>query len=660
MTLLPVNDDVTIPGVVMCIDVQTIATPDQVNPKKFHHTLRCWSAVSGRIEDYKWTREKSRASQSASEFWNWLNFSRLTHRPTWLFASELPITLTVLGVWKLMESGEFSLHRRPSEQEIQNRRKRKDRKPERVESGLLITSGPPDVVVMYHRTGWKVILLDVANYLPDSNADAANSPDHTSTSAPSKDAPLANWLHYSAARCQSLRDQISDLICWHRKQEMGRFGYSIAGIALAGFRHRFMHLQPDCPDDVEIRDLQRQAYYPGRVEAFFCGKVDASGFTPVAYGERQAELFGTWPAGPFPHVDARSFYGAIGSCCDLPVSLLESSPDSGDCPPPVSGRIGEYLAGVELSTGDSVYPVRHAGRVLYARGHYRTVLCGPELNRAYQRGHIVRWLWWQRFALGKIFKDFCDAVWDERVNAEKGGNLTIATVCKQLLARLHGKFLQRKNKWEPRPAMRAPEPWAEWGVGSATSGVYRKFRSVGWDVEEETDGGDAPQCFPALAAWVTAWGREWLNTWMEYAGRQNVLYVATDCLIVTMEGKERLEKRGIIWPDGIGSCRVVAVSESIDIKGPNNYRFGERRVRSGRSERHNGIVAGEGVTVAADTLRSVLYDRHGDGFSTTILPFTDQPCHPFQRLTADGWLLPPELNTCSKHSPSPLSTCATS
>lgn len=646
MSELTVNDDVTIPGVVVCVHVETVAVPSATLPTVSEHKLRCWGATAFRIEDEKCTRSQDRSSNSTDEFWDWLNCRRLIHRPLWLFCSRLGLSMTVLQLWRLLESGEFSLHRRPRPQTVVWRRKRGHKRPEKAIPGLLITQGPPDAVVCYHKMGWKIIVLGLENYCLTLSAGSATVNLTAESSAPIPDAPLANWKLWCTEVAGRMSKVVSDLLIWHRRQELGRFGFSVAGCALAAFRHRFMEHRIYCPDDQDDRDAERQAFYPGRTEPLWVGSICDRRYTPLVKGAGEDELGLFTPKPPFYKLDARSFYGAVQSFQSVPVECIESCADASDGGPPASGRIGEYLAGVEITTATECFPVRHAGRCLYARGHYTTVLAGPELNRAYQRGCIRRWLWWKRYRLETALKRYSDVLWRERVLNEKGGNLTVGVICKQMLARLHGKFLQKLNRWEARPEMVAAEPWATWTDGSLTSGVYRKFRAVAWDVEEETDGGDAVHCFPAIAAWVTSYGREWLRTWEQIAGQVNVLYVSTDSLIVTEAGRTNLQRHGIISPSDLGGLRVVESGGNVEITRANYFTLGGTTYHSGRAGIATVRAANGKPSEIFDSLGIILHARHGRNVTSRPQQFTEAIAPPCRTILPGGWLEPAEVYSC--------------
>lgn len=651
MALLTVNDDVTLPGTIVIVDVQTVDVEDKTTPNAYTRQLRCWSAIAGRIEGDKWTREKQCCSVSAEKFWSLLNSWRVMHRPTWVFASNCSTALTLLGLWQLMESGEFSLFRRPTQQLIEWRARNKKRNPEKVETGLLIDNGPPTVVVFYHKSGWKVIALDSANYFGSSTAISANSQEKLSIIVPGKSAPIANWLAYSIERCGELREKVVALALWHRKAEMGRFAFTTGGIALAGFRHRFMQHSIDLPEDQDVRDWQRTGFYQGRVEAFWLGSMESGNYVPLAGVETREDLFSRPPPPPYYLLDARSMYGAVYQFCRVPVACVESSADSSYDAPDLSEDGADCIATVELDTPHAEFPVRVKGRTLFATGQFQTTLAGPELHRAVTDRLVTRWLRWERYDLQLAFRSFSIALWNERVKFQEGGNLTASQVMKLSVASLWGKFLQRASRWENRPEVFATEPYHHWWDKSATDGTTRHFRSVAWDVQEEVDAGDAPHCFPAIAAFVTSYAREWLRTWRQIAGERNVLYVATDSLIVTEEGKHELEKAGICGDHGIGSLRVVQTCTDIRIRGIANLDFGAKRVRGGRRTATQGDVAPGCQVEECDSLATVLFVRRGQAVKVRKSHQSEEGFSQWQTIRPGGWLEAPALHqegvTCS-------------
>jgi hypothetical protein len=567
----------------------------------------------------------------------------MIHRPIWVFALNLRDSLTVLGLWPLMESGEFALNRRPPPQVVQWRKRQNKKDPQAAQPGLLVDSAPTTIVVFHHKSGWKVIALDANNYFPESNVPTVTCPDGESSSAINTSVPAPDLSDSSARRLCELRDRVVELALWHRKQELGRFAFSAAGIALAGFRHRFMHVQPDLPEDQDERDWQRTGFYQGRTEAFWFGTVEPGHYTPVGKFTPESTLFDSPPSPPFHLLDARAFYGAVYQFCSVPVACVESSADSRHASPELADGAIDIMGTVLIDSATEEFPVRHEGLTRFATGRFVTTLAGPELDRAHKAGVIVDWLRWERYQLELLLRPFSLALWQERENFEKGGSYGMGKVVKRMLASLYGKFLQRATRWENRPELFSDEAWGKWWDISATTGEVSAFRAVAHDVQEEVPAGDAPHCFPAIAAWVTSHGREWLRSWIKIAGYRNVLYVATDSLIVTDQGRANLENSGIIGDYGIGSLRVVQTSDRVRIDALNNYEVGPVRKHGGTHFGTEGIVGSDGTAQEQDSLKTILFVRRGREAQTRTGRRDPPAFFTRHKIGPGGWVATPSL-----------------
>jgi hypothetical protein len=371
------------------------------------------------------------------------------------------------------------------------------------------------------------------------------------------------------------------IVLWHKKQEMGKFAFSVAGIALAGFRHRFMHDYIHLPETQDERDYERNAYYNGRVEALWCGRIADNRYYPSPIQREKPSLFDPRPTRVFYMLDSRSFYGAVEQFCSVPIKCVRRCNDYQDSKLPEGVDPYDCIADVTITTPVESYPVRHLGRTIYGTGTFRTVLCGPELSRAVSTHAVSRIHSFRHYETTPALRWYSEGVYAERLRADSDGDGVISALTKALIARLHGKFMQRATRWVDCPKKYAQRPWWRWFATNIKTGESQLYRSLGWSVQRQEDAGDAPHCFPAIAAWVTANGREWLRSWVQKAGRHNTLYVSTDSLIVTEDGLANLTKAGIVGGDHIGALRVVDQTDNIEIRGPNNLSFGDRHIISG-------------------------------------------------------------------------------
>lgn len=582
---LPVNDTNTVPGAIVAVAVSTYSEPDLLVPGKSIHRLRSWSAISGRMESGKWTREKSAEGTEPSAFWEYLNFARQSGHPTTLVAYGVDRALTLLGFWSLLEDETFHLNREATASQKQSKSNTQRIRSLRPTRGLLITGGPPTAVICYHRDRWKLTCVDVQNYIERSESDVAGLVDCPYSDWPAIDASLLDWSYVAEQRCRATCDAFVKLVTWQNQQEFGMFSLTITSLAMAALRHRFMRDKIELPQDQDERDWQRQGYFSGRIEALWAGSVRGNLYHRPGQAGPASSLFDEHPIGPFHLVDARSFYAAVETFEEVPIACIESYLGPVVPAPPDDESMREIMATVVIKSETDTYPVRCTQGTVYATGEYQTTLAGPELCRAVRAGHVQAFLAWQRYALGQPLRWYAEGVYAERERSERDGDRLTAALCKALLARLHGKFLQRSHRWSLLPGRQAPGPWQRWDSVVCSEGIRREFRSIGWDVEIRDPAGDHEFCFPAIAAWVTSHGREYLRHWQQIAGPRHVLYLSCDGMIVDQIGLDNLTAYGMIYPSGVGSLRVVRGSPDIDIRGPNNYSHAGHDVRTGRPHR---------------------------------------------------------------------------
>lgn len=587
------NDDDTIPGTLITAEVATVTEPDALNPKRLIHRLHSGYLIGGRFEKDKWTREKCKLVSEPSSFWSTVNTWRQIHKPTWIVSSDLSKLLTLMGAWSCMDSSTLCLSKRPTANLALIQSPRLRAKLSREIPGLLIDADPPTALICFHRDGWKLICLDLRNYFPGHQPTSlqTSTPREQSTEAgPDRETTFASELE-TATRVTL--DHFRRLCLWHRRLGLGYFAMTISGQALAAFRHKWMRHSIELPPSQADRDFERSAYYGGRNEPMWMGEIVGGRYHPLEGAEAGPTLFQPAPRGPFHLVDARSFYGAVMAFQSVPFRCIAE----GDGWPPGDkvGALsdGDMLAHVRISSASDEFPIRLTERTIYAVGDFWTYLCGPELQRAYLAGCIKDFGHWRQYECEPVLQEYAWRLWQARQEAEANRDDLLAVLIKGLIARLHGKFSQRMHKWQVAVGVEAPARWHRWFVVDHSTGKRTNYRSIGDSVQFQTEGGDAKHCFPAISAFVTAWGREYLRTWQRIAGTGNVLYLSTDSLIVTEQGRLNLETQGIIGNHGIGSVRVQETSGSVAVYGCNSLKLGNHIIAAGIP---NTVPTGRGQT----------------------------------------------------------------
>jgi hypothetical protein len=213
-------------------------------------------------------------------------------------------------------------------------------------------------------------------------------------------------------------------------------------------------------------------------------------------------------------------------------------------------------------------------------------------------------------------------------------------VIKGMLATLHGKFIQRKQRWIFVDYPLAVMPYCKWTEIDASTGIATRFRSIANVVQKQIEPEDTNICFPALAAWINAEAREWLLSWIRIAGKNNVLHISTDALLVTDMGLENLCKTGIVADNGIGTLRVVSSSPTLACWGVNNYILGDRACISGVPLLATWDESGNWKATKTESLAEMLSRPPDASVTERVISGRKQHLATQLRATDGGWIVP--------------------
>jgi DNA polymerase type B, organellar and viral len=306
------------------------------------------------------------------------------------------------------------------------------------------------------------------------------------------------------------------------------------------------------------------------------------------------------------------------------------------------------IADVDVASPLVEYPVRQDNHVIYATGHYRTVLSGPELADAAERHAINKVYHYTLYHTAPIFTEYMQYMWSRRQQFASVGQTQQARWCKRLMNALYGKFGQRLPSWHPKLYETPPQPWSTWNCVYSDTGKVTTKRAIGWDVEESQDRLEHPDAMPMIAAFVTSYARLYMHALRWIAGPHNVYYQAADCLFVNAEGFKRLHAQQAIDREVLGKLRVENRYDNAEWHGVQHYRVGETWVR--------GPIQADAVSVGNSTyiqptsehLPSVV-TREPDGTHRTIM-HTQRlyGCGPRGLVGPDGWVRPYHLD-CLSH-----------
>jgi hypothetical protein len=356
---------------------------------------------------------------------------------------------------------------------------------------------------------------------------------------------------------------------WLQKHDAGKLSLTIASQAMHAYRHRLQPHGIEFHHMPEKIALERQAYYGGRVEAYRLG--DLSGPQWTRYDVNSL----------YPTVMAANEYPwkSVGYSTHCSVERLNALLVDYAC-----------IAEVELVTEHPRYPVRDAGGTYFPVGRFRTTLCTPELLAALQDQSLT-----QVYAIGwykrtPLFGPYVHEWYRLRQEAKAQGDTVTDYACKILLNSLYGKFGQAGYVVTALGSCDPELVAQELVLDLRTHEHWTEYRAAGqvWR-EHETPAG--PQTAVAIAAHVTAYGREYLWRVQSALGRDDVVYSDTDSVIVPGHCASRLNEQHLA--PGLGALKAEETANELVLMGAKWYRHGTKLVQKGVRKAQRSLLPGE-------------------------------------------------------------------
>lgn len=532
-------------------DTETNSEPCSKYPRGELLTLSFGHAIYVKLSHGEVIQRETLDFTDHNLFWQWVLLHCQDRQPLWLFAHNLPFDLTVCRVWELLEAGIFTLAAKPGTDEDNPRN-----------IPLVVMDDPPTIVEFRTNMGAKIVAVDTLNYW------------RVPLSTLGKKVGLAKQtIAFDVASRQELQDYcrndvailelaIVGLLNWVLSNDYGCFRYSVPSLAFSVFRSRFYEGNIELHSNKAVRILERGAYYGGRLECFQLGQVN----------ERVTEL------------DVAALYPFVMSKFKFPIKLVEWGSDNESGLKMVAKHANAMVAKVTLSTDLEAYPIRLEQGLCFCRGRFDTYLCGPELALAQESGRIETVHGWALYEMDSIFSPFVEHFWSKRREYESQGDALQAEFCKLMMNSLYGKFGQLAPKWEYEGKNETGSMFGVIHEWDDVEKVRRKYRVIGDRMEKsspnhhENDGDNAS---PIIAAFVTAYGREWMRSLISIAGESNCFYVVTDALLVNDLGLTNLTNSGLVQERVPGKLSLKHQADTLDMRAIHQWTLGETVKRGG-------------------------------------------------------------------------------
>lgn len=507
--------------------------------------------------------EDEQCYTESTHFWEWLLAKCGTKRKLWVFAHGAGKAFTLLGGPDEVRSGRLTLD-------------------------WAVLTDPP--VILALRAGrCPIMMVDVRNYTDaDASMLTAQYVIHKDTEP--KLSTLAGRIDKTGQMAhKAVTFHVLNLLRWFKDGNYGNWKPTAAGLAWSAYRHRFMNKKILIHGDHETLALEIAAYYGGRAELWRHGTITADLYT----------------------LDVNSLFPAVMSTQSYPVRFFKR--EVGLSVRQLREATARYavIARVRLNTNKYEYPVRHGGRVRYARGQFDTFLAGPELIRALFFDEVKAVGMATMYEQTGLFKSYVEHFFSERSRYIAEGNLLAASLAKTMLNALYGKFAQRVTSWENVGNCYLPIDYGHYYVDRNPDKPLEQYRAIGGKAQRMVKGELCDNTSPAIAAYVTSYARMYMDHIRQLAGVENVYHQYIDSITVNKAGYVRLLKSRIVDPSTLGAMRLTNHCGSATFYSPGDVQLGDQRKICGIPDDAVETAPGEFSFVQQERLATSLKTSYG-------------------------------------------------
>lgn len=613
-------------------------------------TWRLGCAIACRIERGKVTRREVLQTTKKEDLFAFIDSRQLARSPLWVFAHNLHFDLTQACFWKELEEGRYSLGPIPGNGADERVRGKKSWR------GKLCLEPSPCFLVTMGNTGL-VNWVDTSNYWPSALYKIGEKYNLPKGEMPGFCSPNSDWFPYCLRDCEIIEKAIVDLLLRWKKADLGVFQKTSAALSLQSFRHTELKGKHNPKGFVisvnhneEHSALERESYYGGYTSPFYVGLIthpeDEVPFIPSL---TTRDLVPS-AIGPLVKIDCNGLYPFCMKRGLYPTKRVKYTHSIS---PKELAHISQGLgacARVRLDTPEEEYPLRHEEHLQYARGEFWTTLCGAELTRAMRAKHVKQVGEVLLYSLDAIFERWVD-YWNTRKHeATVAEDEAEREFSKLIMNSLSGKFAQTSKGWKDAHHREAKELWGQWVEVDADTGKSVTCRGVAGHVQVKQEGEELAHVFPAISAFITASGREYMRDIRALCPQNTVYYQGVDSLILSLSAYAELDRRGLIHESELGKFRVEDCGEEGEIFGNNHYRIERKIVRSGSWGKAKHDKAGMPYAEVWQGIQATLSKKPTGIIEVTRIALEKEQPYLKGVLDKDNWLqfrtleiLPPDM-----------------
>lgn len=462
-------------------------------------SLRCWAALG--------VDRKARAGRAGSREWatgttpdelaDWICARAKGRKTIWCYAhnlgfdlvtTALPVTLTARG-WEITD--------------------------------FAVRSESPWMRLTNGRT--VLTVCDSWSWLRDKLASSAAAGGARKWELPDDQADADTWLAYCRHDVEILADLMDELLEWWDREQLGRWTITGAACGWNAMRHRPMTERTVIDPGPDGIALDRKAIRGGR---------------------RDVARVGDLGAGPWVEIDFRSAHATVAATLPLPVRRGATFTSLPIDHPAVTGEGWGILAEVTVECDRPRYPMSWRGVTWYPVGRFSTVLAGPEIAWAAERGDLVAVGPGQFHKLGWALEGWGRWILELEAGQIDGTGPAVRALAKHWGRAVLGKYAARTQSTIPL----GEAPTLGWGYHEARDHTLdrpaafvdlagRRYYAV-YDTE-----GDNP--YPAVYAWVESHTRARLGRLLDALPDGMWVQADTDGAILDMSSAAQLTQAGV-------------------------------------------------------------------------------------------------------------------
>lgn len=390
---------------------------------------------------------------------------------------------------------------------------------------------------------------------------------------PNDNASEEDWNRYCMRDTEIAYKIVCELVRFIKKEGLGNWQPTGAGMAYATWRHKFMAHKVLAHADTGALHAERQAMYTGRAEAW-----------------RHGHLLGKH----WTEVDMRNAYLTVASECELPRKLHMHT---GSLSMAQYNSLSSRFAVLCYCTVDSnvpMLPVRTDGKIVWPIGQYEGWYWDTEVDCAIRYGAKVKVKEAYVYAKAPVLREW--AMWCLRVlrDTELDISSVVQSWIKHCSRALIGRLALRTPTWEPWAANQDGYTGITY-VTFPKEGRTTRLLHVGEDILIETERKEGKDSLPQITSWIMAECRVRLWEAMNIIGTENIAHVDTDSIICDTRHLASLRTR--LDTEFPRLWSIKGTYSHLEIFGPRAYYRDKQRVTAGipgkATETGPGVYQGE-------------------------------------------------------------------